>query len=182
MGGSGSRRAVRCANQMRESPTELERVQQLLDHSIEQASPYLRSSFEMPQRSLSAEQLANRLQGSLTVALGTVTARGEPRVAPINALFVHGAFCVPTVAESARARHLRQRPGASLTYYEGVTLAVIAHGGAEIIDGLHPDFAELDELQVESGQQSPTQWHGQGVYLRLDARTLYTYAREPSKD
>ncbi len=43
---------------MRESAADLERLQRLLDASVERASPFLRSSFEMPERSLSAERLA----------------------------------------------------------------------------------------------------------------------------
>lgn len=161
---------------MRESAGDLERLQSLLDDSVEQASGFLRSSFEMPERSLSAEQLAARLQGALTVALGTVTARGEPRVAPINAFFLKAAFYVPTVAESARARHLARRPAASLTYFEGTNLAVIAHGDIEIIAAEHPAFEELDETQVASGGQSPLEWQGEAVYLHLEPRVLYTYA------
>ncbi|MGO9885012.1 MAG: pyridoxamine 5'-phosphate oxidase family protein, partial [Solirubrobacteraceae bacterium] len=83
---------------MRETAGDLERLQALLDDSIAVASPFLRSSFEMPEHSLSAQQLAVHLQGSLTVALATVTRRDEPRVAPINALFFRGSFHVPTVA------------------------------------------------------------------------------------
>ncbi|MEA2394131.1 MAG: hypothetical protein QOJ82_2022, partial [Solirubrobacteraceae bacterium] len=118
---------------MRETAADLQRLQALLDDSVARASPFLRSSFQMPERSLSAERLAAHLQGSLTVALATVTARGEPRVAPIAALFLRGSFHVPTVAESARARHVAQRPGVSLTYFEGTDLAVIAHGHAAIL-------------------------------------------------
>ena len=98
---------------MRETPADLERLQALLDRSIEGAGPFLRSSFEMPEHSLSAAQLAGHLQGSLTVALATTTARGEPRVAPISALFVGGEFCLPSVAQAARTRHLVARPAAS---------------------------------------------------------------------
>lgn len=148
---------------MRETAVDLERLQRLLDDSVERASPFLRSSFEMPERSLSAEQLAARLDGSLTVALGTVTARGEPRVAPINAFFLRAAFYVPTVAESARARHLARRPAASLTYFEGTSLAVIAHGRVEILTAEHPAFGELDETQVAIGSESPREWQAGGV-------------------
>jgi pyridoxamine 5'-phosphate oxidase-like protein len=162
---------------MRESPADLERLQALVDRSIEGAGPFLRNSFEMPERSLSAEQLVDRLQGSLTVALATTTARAEPRVAPINALFVRGAFHVPTVAQAARTRHLAARPAASLTYFEGTDMAVIAHGHVAIIDANDPAFAELDAVQVESGSESPTEWQGDAVYLRLDAERLFTYAR-----
>ena len=36
--------------------------------------------------------------------------------------------------------------------------------------------AELDALQVEAGNQSPTRWQGDAVFLRLDADRLFTYA------
>jgi hypothetical protein len=62
-----------------ETAAELERLQRLLDESAERAGPFLRSSFQIPERSLSAGQLAERLPGPLTVALATTTARGEPR-------------------------------------------------------------------------------------------------------
>jgi len=101
---------------MRESPAELEQLQELIDRSTEGAGPFLRNAFEMPERSLSARQLVERLDGARTVALATTTARGEPRVAPIGALFVHGAFHLPTVAQAARTRHLAARPAASVTY------------------------------------------------------------------
>ncbi|HWC85893.1 MAG TPA: pyridoxamine 5'-phosphate oxidase family protein [Solirubrobacteraceae bacterium] len=164
---------------MHETPEELERLQSLLEDSIEQAGPFLRTSFEMPEHSLSAGQLAAHLQGSLTVALATVTARAEPRVAPIGALFLHGSFFVPTVAEAARARHLSRRPAASLTYFEGTKLAVIVHGRVTVVDARHPDFAELDAVQVGSGGQSVREWQGHGVYLHLHPARVYTYAREP---
>ena len=72
---------------MRETAEDLQRLQTLLDDSIDRAGPFPRRSFEMPEHSLSAGQLAGHLQGSFTLALATVTARGEPRVAPIGALF-----------------------------------------------------------------------------------------------
>jgi hypothetical protein len=162
---------------MRESPADLERLQALIDRSIEGAGPFLRNAFEMPDRSLSAQELVDRLQGSLTIALATTTARGEPRVAPINALFVRAAFHVPTVAQAARTRHLAARPAASLTYFEGTHLAVVAHGRVAIIDTDDPAFAELDGVQLDSGNESPTEWQGDAVYLRLDADRLFTYAR-----
>jgi pyridoxine/pyridoxamine 5'-phosphate oxidase len=168
---------------MRETADDLERLQRLLDDSAERASPFLRSSFQIPERSLDAGALAARLEGSLTVALATVTARGEPRVAPINAFFLHASFYVPTVAEAARARHLASRPAASLTYFERTSLAVIAHGVMEIIPAEHPAFDELDATQVALGHESPREWQGHAVYLHLEASRLYTYtdlAPEPA--
>jgi hypothetical protein len=166
---------------MRESPTDIRELQALLDDSIARASAFLRASFQMPAHSLSASQLASHLQGSLTVALATVTSRGEPRVAPINAFFLHGRFHVPTVAEAVRARHVARRPAVSLTYFEGIDLAVIAHGHATILDAKHPDFTDLDSIQVASGNQSVSEWQGHGVYLRLHAASLYTFASDPGR-
>jgi Pyridoxamine 5'-phosphate oxidase len=164
---------------VRETAADLHHLQSVLDESAQGASPFLRRSFEIPEHSLSAEQLAAHLQGSLTVALATVTARGEPRVAPINAVFYRGAFHIPTVAQAARARHLARRPGASLTYFEDTGLAVIVHGRATIIDVDAPAFAELDEIQVSSGNQSPLEWEGDAIYLKIEPGTMFTYARAP---
>jgi hypothetical protein len=161
-----------------ETPDDLKRLQQLLDDSIERATPFLRRSFEMPDRSLAAEQLVEHLRGSITVALATVTARGEPRVAPINALFYRGAFHIPTVAEAARARHLAKRPSASVTYFDGTSLAVIVHGTAAIIEEADPAFSQVDELQMQYRSEGPRDWQGRPIYLRIEPRTLYTYARE----
>lgn len=165
---------------VRETGADLERLQTLIDTSIEGASAFLRSSFGMPTHSLAAAQLAAHLQGALVVSLATVTARGEPRVAPINAIFLRGQFYLPTVAEAARAKHLSRRPSASLAYYEATSLAVIAHGSAVIIGADHADFAEIDSTQAEHAQ-SPREWHGTGVYLLFKPASLYTYAEEPDR-
>jgi hypothetical protein len=113
---------------VKETPEDLRQLQELLDRSVERAGDFLKSAFQMPDHSLSAGQLVRHLRGVCHVALATTTQRGEPRVAPIHALFYRGRFHVPTVATAARARHVAQRPAVSLTYYEGSDLAVIAHG------------------------------------------------------
>lgn len=162
---------------MRETAEDLARLDALLSESITNAGAFLRRSFQMPDRSLSAAELAARLQGPLVVALGTVTANGEPRVAPISAFFLRGRFHVPTVAEAARARHLARRPAVSLTYFQGEQLAVIAHGSARIISDGQEGFEELDAVQVEIGNRSTREWSGQGAYVRVDPAVLYTYER-----
>jgi hypothetical protein len=163
---------------MRETTADIEELQRLLDVSIDRASGFLRTSFQMPERSLSAGQLADRLQGLRTVALATSTSRGEPRVAPIGAYFLRGHFHVPTVAESSRARHLLRRPDASLTYFEGTEFALIAHGSVEMIDETEPRFEELDAVQVEIGGSSVRAWGGTAVFLRLRCRALFTYSAD----
>ncbi len=166
---------------MYESEIDLSLLQKLLDASIAGAGEFLRSSFEMPEHSLSAAQLVEHLQGGLTVALATVTDRGEPRVAPIGAFFYHGSFYVPTVAEAARTRHVLKRPGLSLTYFEGEGFALIVHGRARVVDAGDGDFAELDATQVALGNPSVTEWSANGVYLQVVADRMYSYARDPDR-
>lgn len=166
---------------MKETPFELERLQLLLDESIERASPFLRNSFQMPEHSLSARQLAAHLTGAPTVAFATVTAAGEPRVAPIGSVFVHGRFNIPTVAESARARALAKRPAASLTSFEDIGFAVIVHGHVSFIEVEDKRFIELDDALLAAGKVSPREWNGRAVFLQLEAATMYTYAREPAQ-
>ena len=165
---------------MRETEGDLERLRALLDGSIEGAGGFLRSSFRMPEHSLSAAQLVRRLRGPSNVAMATVTRRGEPRVAPIGALFFRGRFHVPTIASAARTRHLRRRPAVSLTLYEGSDLAIIVHGEASVLAQDHPDFEALEDVFRESGGGSVLDW-GEGVYLRVEAEKLYTFARHPER-
>ena len=165
---------------MFKTPDDLRQLQALLDESVANAGAFLRSSFEMPEHSLSSGQLVAYLAGLRTVALATVTARGEPRVAPTGALFLRGRFAIPTVATAVRARHVAARPAVSLTLYDGNDLAIIAHGQATIIADDDPDFAALERLQRDADGTSVRNW-GDGVFLRVTATALYTYARQPDR-
>jgi len=166
---------------MHETPNDLSALQDLLDRSIASAGAFLHNSFEMPAHSLSARQLVAYLTGLRTVALATVTARGEPRVAPTGAFFYRGRFAIPTVRSAARARHVAARPAVSLTLYDGNDLAIIAHGQAAISTTDDPDFAALESLQRAANGTSVRDWGDDGVYLRVTAHALYTYARQPER-
>jgi hypothetical protein len=172
---------LRSCRSMKETADDLAWLQDLLDRSIERAGAFLRSSFEMPGHSLSAAQLVRLLDGLPTVALATVTAQGEPRVAPIGAIFWRARFHIPTVATAARTRHLRARPAVSLTHYAGIDLAVLVHGHASIVTPAEPLFGELDAYHREqTGGQGVGDW-GEGVFLRIEPAVLYTYARFPNR-
>jgi hypothetical protein len=165
---------------MHETPDDTQRLQALLDRSIERAGAFLRSSFEMPEHSLSAGQVTHYLQGIQNVAFATTTAKGEPRVAPIGSLFFRGRFHIPTVATAARTRMVTARPAVSLTYFVGDDLAIIAHGSATIIPTDHPDFAAIEVMQRAANGQSVRDW-GEGIYLRVEAETIVTFARYPEQ-
>ncbi len=165
---------------MQETPDEMTQLQTLLDRSVEKAGNFLRESFEIPQKSLSAQQLVMYLQGIHTVAFATVTSKGEPRVAPIGALFYRGHFAIPTVATAARTKQVQRNPAISLTYFAGNDLAIIVHGTASVLGSDHPDFAVIEELQFANTGSRVNEW-GKGIFLRVNADVFYTYARDPIK-
>jgi uncharacterized pyridoxamine 5'-phosphate oxidase family protein len=161
---------------MRETSEDLQSLQALLDQSIEHAGAFLRQSFQIPTHSFSARQLVHFWQGLQTIALATVTSKGEPRVAPISTLFFRGRFYVPTVATAARTKHVIQHPAISFTYYQGNEVAIIVHGEATVIQPDHPDFVAVEALQLEASGHSVLEW-GEGVFLQILPRWLYTFAR-----
>lgn len=165
---------------MYETPEENQHLQTLLERSIEQAGAFLRSSFETPSHSLSARQLVHLWQGLQTVAFATATKKGEPLVAPIGALLFHGRFYIPTVASALRTRHVLRRPAVSFTYYQGNYLAVIVHGEAVVIRSDDAQFAALEVFQREMSGSSVQEW-GEGVFLHIIPRAIYTYARFPDR-
>ncbi len=166
---------------MHETPEDLQRLSSLLEVSIERAGSFLRESFQMPEHSMSAGQVLHLLQGLPTVSMATVTARGEPRVAPVGALFYRGAFCIPTVMQAARARHTRQRPAISLTWYDGIDLSMIVHGDAEAIGVDHDEFEAISNAFATVSKSTPDTWGGGGpLYLRINPSMFVTFARHPA--
>ena len=165
---------------MHETPQDVAELDELLQRSIEQAGPFLRSSFEMPEKSLTAAQLCRALDGIQTVAIATVTARGEPRVAPIGAFLYRGHFYIPTTMESARVRHVRRRPGVSLTRFDGIDFAIIVHGDAVVLGEEDSEFATLERIQRELTGSTVLDW-GTGAFIRVDASACYTFARYPEQ-
>jgi len=164
-----------------ETPEDLERLQALIDRGIERAGAFLRDAFQMPDHSLSAAQLVRYLTGLQTVALATVTRRGDPRVAPIGALFYRAQFWIPTVMTAARTRHIQRHLAVSLTHFDGVDLAIIVHGQARLATPDTPAFATLEDMQRANSTDGTTvrDW-GDGVYLQIEADALYTFARDPT--
>jgi GNAT superfamily N-acetyltransferase len=165
---------------MRETQGDIERLQALLNSSIERAGAFLRRSFQMPQHALTAKALVECWQDVQTVALATVTMRGEPRIAPVGSLLYRGEIYLPTVATAARTRHVIKRPAISLTLFRENELAIIVHGYATIISPNHEDFETLENLLYASTHTKAGEW-GEGVYLHIQAEAIYTYNRHPHR-
>src|SRR5260221_6290705 len=124
---------------MRETQEDIERLQALLDNSIERAGAFLRRSFQMPEHSLTARQLIDCWRDVQTVVLATVTTRGEPRIAPIGSL-LYQARSTSSPSPPPRTRHVMKRPAVSLTLVRENELAIIVHRSAAIISTEHADF------------------------------------------
>ncbi len=114
---------------MYETPEELTALQRLLDDSFAASGHHLRSIIREDRR-LDAAGVVERLRAVSTMALATVTARGEPRVAPVDAIFYRGHFVFGTAPNSYRFRHIRARPSVSATVFDGERLQITVHGKA----------------------------------------------------
>jgi hypothetical protein len=163
-----------------ETADDLERLDAQLRASIERAGPFLRSSFQMPEHSLNARQLTRAVQGVKPVALATVTAKGEPRVAPIGAFLYRADFYIPTTMQAARVRHLRRQPAISLTLYDAIDYAVIVHGQAVVLGEDATEFEALIEIQLSGQGETVRDW-GEGAFIRIDTEMMYTFARYPER-
>ena len=161
---------------MNETEDEIRELQDLLDHSRERAGPHLLKIFTA-ERALSAAEIVRLLDGTRQVAVATVTAGGSPRVAPVDALFLSGRFHFGTHVSANRIRHLRERPGISLTYFQGDEVAVIVHGKAVLIDFGDPDFEALDSEFVGAYGGTPSSKEEGSVYVRVEPDLMFTCSR-----
>lgn len=165
---------------MHETPDDMHGLRQLIDRSNAGAGQFLRTSFEIPEKSLSAEQLVHKLRGTTTLAFGTVTSDGRPRVAPVIALFVRGDFYIPTVRTALRARHVARNSAVSLSLYEGNDFAAIVHGTGEFIGPEEDRFTELVEIQRSNDAGDVREW-GDPIFIQVNAEVLYSFARYPEQ-
>ena len=165
---------------MQSSRGELRELQALIDRGTTSAGPHLRRTFELPEKALSAEQLTRYWSGGRRgIALATVTARGEPRVAPVEALLRGPVFYVPTARDASRVRHVRARAHVSFTHWVSDRVAVIVHGRARVVSTAEAEFADVD-VTYEAGWWSPLRAAGSGVYIRIDPDRIFTWAADPS--
>jgi hypothetical protein len=117
---------------MYETEDDLVRLQELLDRTLARANPHL-TSIVSPERRLSARQVVRYLRGTKHVAFATVNERSEPRVAPLDGVFVHGRFTVSTGGRAARLRHLRANPACSAVHMDGDAVGIAVNGRATIL-------------------------------------------------
>lgn len=169
---------------MRETPTELKELQQLLDASLSGATSHLRSIIN-DERTMNAEQLTRVLTGMCVLALSTVTAKGEPRVSAVDGHFLHGRWIFGTARDAAKARHLAARPAASVAHMRGEDLGVFTHGTVETLnpqDGEPAaDWPYLLRYFKELYGDDGFDWDNEVVFYRLHPHWMTVYAPDVDK-
>jgi hypothetical protein len=153
---------------MLETPEELAELQALLDASLARSTAHLQSI--VVGRTMTAEALAATLTGMCTLALSTVTARGEPRISGADGHFLHGRWHFGTAPGAAKARHLAARPVASVAHMRGEELGVFAHGSVEVLEA-----GELGYFKEFYGEDA-FDWDEGVVYYRLHPHWMTVYA------
>jgi uncharacterized pyridoxamine 5'-phosphate oxidase family protein len=168
---------------VRESPADLNALQELLDRSYATAGPHL-LRIHTPERRLDARQVSERLTGMCLLALATVTADGRPVVGPVDGVFFRGAFHFGSSPDSARFRHIRARPQVSATHLPGEELAITVHGRAVAVDVRAEEGAEFRQalLDIYVPRYGP-EWvdflDSGPMYARIDAERMFTFSLPP---
>jgi hypothetical protein len=160
-----------------ETDAELDALQRLLDGSHARATEHLRGIIN-DSRTLSAADLAGLLTGMKVLALGTVTARGEPRISAVDGHFIHGTWTWSTSGTAAKARHLERRTAVSAAHIDNEDLAVFAHGNAERLSQADPLWDETISHWTAHYGGSPLAWGDDIRIYRLAASWVVGYAAD----
>lgn len=163
---------------MHETRDELAALQALLDDSLAGSTAHLQSI--VTDRTMTAEQLTAVLTGMCTLAVSTVTAKGEPRISAADGHFLHGRWLFGTARTAAKARHLAARPAASVAHLRGEELGVFAHGTVEVLNPAEGDAApgwpELLAYVKDFYGADAFDWEKDVVYFRLHPHWMTVYA------
>lgn len=159
-------------------------MQALLDASLSRSSSHLRSIITTGH-TLTAEQVSRVLTGMCTLALSTVTAKGEPRISGVDGHFLHGKWHFGTARGAAKARHLAARPAVSAAHMRGEELGVFTHGTVETLNPLGgepaADWPELLAYLKEFYGDDLFDWDNEVVYYRLHPHWMTVYAPDFDK-
>ena len=167
---------------MHETAEDLAALQELLDRSYEQAGTHLLRIIS-PERRMTAEEVAERLDGMVLLALATATADGRPIVGPVDGVFFRGAFHFGSAPDSVRFKHIAKRPAVSASHLPGEELAVTVHGTAVPVDvgsAEHADFRQtLLDIYVPRYGEGWEKFLDSGVaYARIEGDRMFTFRME----
>jgi hypothetical protein len=160
---------------MFETDAEVAKLQAMLDAHLARANPHM-TGIVRPERRLTARQVVRYLTGTRHVAFATVTSRGEPRVSPLDSLFIHGRFTLSTGGAATKLRHLRANPACSAVHMDGDRVAVAVNGTVEWIGRDHPDHDETHGTWQHQYGSDPYGWGGEIVFFRIQPTSMWAYA------
>lgn len=163
---------------MHETDADIERLQRLMDDTLAHAGPHM-TSIVTPEKRLRASQLVRYLDGTKYVAFGSVTPAGEPRVSPLDTLFVRGRFTLSTDTSAERITNLRHNPACSLVHMVGHTIAIVVHGTVEWIPRDHRDHDEIHSIWTAAYESDPYTWGDEIVLFRAEPAAMWAYAQHP---
>ncbi len=161
---------------MHETPDELAALDLLLTESLHHSTEHLRSIVTEGERTLDAAETSRVLTGMRTLALATVTARGEPRISGVDGHFLHARWVFTTSGTSAKAGHLRSRPAVSVAHLVGDDLGIFCHGQVEEITEDHPDRVAVEAHLTAHYGSSPSSWGPEILYARVQPSWMVSYA------
>ena len=164
---------------MLETGAELAQLDAMFQAHLARANPHM-LAIVTPERRLTARQVATYLQGTKHVAFATVTSKGEPRVSPLDALFIHGRFTLSTDESATKIKHLRRNPACSAVHVVGDRIAVAVNGSVEWITRDHPDHDEIHRAWTANYESDPYGW-GNIVFFRIKPDTMWAYAFHPEE-
>jgi hypothetical protein len=164
---------------MFETEEEIAALQAMFDAHLAAANRHM-TNIVTPGRRVTARQVVTYLQGTKHVAFATVTSKGEPRVSPLDALFIHGRFTLSTGAEATKVAHLRRNPACSAVHVDGDRIAIAVNGRVEWITRDHPDHDEIHGAWTRNYESDPYTW-GDVVLFRIEPATMWAYASQPEE-
>jgi general stress protein 26 len=155
-----------------ETSEDLAELQRLLDRSHSSAGTHLQRIFS-EERRVPAAELPERLRGAQVLALATVTARGEPRVAPVDGHLYRGKIWFGSAPDSMRFRHIRARPAVSGAITHGEEFALVVHGVAHEIDYEAPEHEGFRDYLAEV--YGGTDWARGNPYAWIEPSKMFTF-------
>ena len=164
---------------MLETDAELEALDAMLRAHMDHANPHMKAIVTAKRR-LNARQVARYLTGTKHVAFATVTSKGEPRVSPLDSLFIHGRFTLSTDETATKIKHVRRNPACSAVHVDGDRIAVAVNGVVEWIPRDHADHDEIHAAWVRQYESDPYGW-GNVVFFRIQPSTMWAYAFHPEE-
>ena len=138
-----------------------------------------------PSKRLTAEQVAERLQGMVPARARHRDRRRPPDRRPVDSIFFRGAFVFGSAPDSIRFRHIRARPASAPRTSPARSSSVTVHGRAVPIDvSERPGCGRRCSTSTcpATGESWASFIDSGPVYARIDAERMFTYSARPERE